>query len=82
MSKKQKTKINDQLLDIVYENLLANERLWKISGVDQIPSREDVADLLVAMVDSIQEDQSVMSGYILVKKIGGKTEVYTYAGDI
>lgn len=57
---------------------------WKINGVLVYPSFDDVQQLVELMSCDIETSgyDSIESGGILIKKSGGKTDVYVHLGEI
>lgn len=75
--------LSSDIIDAVYDHILQHEFTWKIDGVSCIPTREQVADMLIAMLDSVQPSQSVMSGRILVQRLEtGQIDVYVHVGEL
>ena len=75
--------LTDLTLD-VYERILESDRQWRIDGIKQRPSYEDVEILLERMIEQVRKSPtpiSIESGGILVKNTDGIIDIYCYAGE-
>lgn len=74
----------DDLILAIYERLLESGREWRIDGMLQRPSREDVEILVARMVDQVRKTSgsiSISSGGILVQRVDDHIDVYYYVGE-
>lgn len=80
--------MKDSISDIserVYEQLLAQERMWRIDNELIIPSLDRVHKITKNLIDYVQKSQtsiSIEQGGILVKNSDGHIDVYVYAGEV
>lgn len=68
----------------VYEQLLAQERKWRIDGDRVIPTYEDVAKLLEEAVNQVKKSPTAINiaiGGILVQKADNHVDIYTFIGE-
>lgn len=69
----------------VYEVLLQHEIKWRIDGLRQIPTLEDVEGLLDSMVADVKRSPhpiSIESGSLLVKRSDNHIDVYVRIGGV
>lgn len=68
-----------------YEHILANNWKWRIDGLKQRPSYDDVRLLIDGMMEQVEKSSgsiSIESGGILVKRTDDYIDVYVFAGGV
>jgi hypothetical protein len=74
----------EEVIQRVYESILESGREWRIAGVLQRPSYDDVAKLIDNVVTQVKKSPTPISvevGGLLVKNTDGHIDIYAWIGE-